>query len=96
MDERYLPPIVGGRWAISREIHGRWITLIENTPVDDENDILSVLEVLKIVSTLKNIEQYFPFRSRVFPNRECGRSPTLELLELFSRIGREGNGECGV
>jgi hypothetical protein len=51
MTSQYLPPVSGGRWAISRTIRGRTIALIQNTPVDDERDIKEVLYALDISPT---------------------------------------------
>ena len=89
MDERYLPPVRGGRWAISRQIDGRWIYLIQNTSVDDPTDPALVLWSLGIPLRLKNFCRYFPSRRK-------GRCPTLEVLELFAKLGARTGKEVGV
>ncbi|OGG72738.1 hypothetical protein A3A38_03700 [Candidatus Kaiserbacteria bacterium RIFCSPLOWO2_01_FULL_53_17] len=89
MEEKYLPRQKGGRWAISREIGGRWLALIQDTPVDDPADAALVLWELGIELRLKNIRRYFPARRK-------GRCPTLELLELFAKLGSEKKEKCGV
>ena len=96
MEVRYLVPVSGGRWAVSRTINRRSIALIQDTPVDDEYNINIVLQSLGIACTQQNLDRYFPMRHRIFPNRESGRAPTLELLELFSQLGRESDGGCGI
>lgn len=93
MDERYLPPIDGGRWALSRTIAGKHIYLIQNTYMDDVGDIAIILFALNIACTKENTERFFPIRG-------CnGPCPTLELLELFSvidRAPRNAGKEVGV
>jgi hypothetical protein len=88
--ERYLPPVNGGRWAISREVEGQWVALIENTPPFYPSDILTVLVVLAIEPTQENLDYYFPIRG------ERGRCPTLDLLELFSELGSKSGSQIGV
>ena len=80
MDERYLPPIPGGRWAISRYVEGQWIHLIESGPLEDEADAQAILHALGVKATSTNIEHYFPHRG------SYGRCPTLELLELCNTL----------
>ena len=91
MDERYLPPCNGGRWAIGREIMGRWIHLIQDTAVYDPADVEVVLMALRIPPVPVNIEVYFP----ILEGKD-GRCPTLELLELFSRLSGGIGKEVGV
>lgn len=81
MDEVYLPHCSEGRWAIGREVSGEWIALIQNSPVDDESEVVKVLSALNIELTYENMVRYFPFRRP--GNNRC---PTLELLELFARL----------
>lgn len=88
MEERYLMPTRGGRWAISRRIRGEWLALIESTPVDNLDYPAIVLASLGIMPTALNLERYFPDRG--------GPSPTLELLEMFAALGSEKPYECGV
>ena len=78
---RYLPPVNGGRWAISRDVGGCSVALIERTPLFHLNDALTVLSALAIEPTEENLDYYFPIPG------ESGRCPTLDLLELFSEIG---------
>jgi hypothetical protein len=88
MEERYLMPTRGGRWAISRRIHGEWLALIESTPVDNPDHPAIVLAALGILPTAGNLERYFPDAE--------GLSPTLELLEMFAALGSKKPHECGV
>lgn len=88
MDERYLAPFSGGRWAVSREVEGRWIHLVENAPLEHQEDAQAILRALEI--TPADIDTYFPLRGNI------GRCPTLDLLELFSRIGEKIKAEVGV
>ena len=81
MKTLYLPPVTGGRWAISRPVAGENVYLIENTYMDNEDDIPIILQILGIENTVENIELYFPLQG------EC-RCPTLAFLELFSTINR--------
>lgn len=81
MSDIYLPYKSGARWAISRLVSGQNIYLIQDSYMDNEEDIFAVLQVLGIVSDTENLNLYFPIR------KGKGRCPTLELLELFSRIG---------
>ena len=90
MDERYLEPVKGGRWAISRWVEGRWLGLIQDSYLDDEGDAEVVLRALNLEAIPKNLDRYFPTRGRQ------GRCPTLELLELYSRVGTEIKKEHGV
>ena len=90
---RYLPPVNGGRWAISREVGGCWVALIENTQLFYPNDALTVLSVLAIEPTQENLDHYFPIRAM---RGESGRCPTLDLLELFSELGSRSGSQIGV
>jgi len=89
-EPRYLPPTNGGRWAISREIEGQWVALIENTPLFYPSDALTVLVALAIEPTDANLNHYFPIHG------ERGRCPTLDLLELFSHLGTKSGSQIGV
>jgi hypothetical protein len=75
MDEKYLYPQRRGVWAISRLIGGRWVSLIQNRPLDEVGDAAAVLHALGMVATATNLERYFP---RSSAGERC---PTLELLE---------------
>jgi len=90
MDERYLPLIPGTRWAIAREVGGRWIHLVEDSQLETPGDIRATLAALDIAPTPEHINYYFPMRGVL------GRCPTLDLLELFSHIGEEIKREVGV
>jgi hypothetical protein len=91
MEERYMPPpFGGGRWTISREIHGRWIALIERAPMETLEDIDTILQTLKIHPSEETRAYYFP------KNNMSDPCPTLELIELFSRIGARIEKEHGV
>jgi len=93
VDNRYLPPAMGGKWAVSRHIHGTYISLVERSYMDDESDIETVFQGLGIPVASKNIDRYFP------QNNRGKRCPALELLELFARIGmieRDEEKEIGV
>lgn len=89
MEMKYLIPTRGGRWAVSREVHTRWLALIESTPVDDAEHPAIVLSALGVVPSDVMLDRYFPDQGR-------GRAPTLELLELFAKLGSEKRNECGV
>lgn len=96
MEERYLVSCLHGRWAISRKVGDEWLALIENTPIDESDQSERVLRAIGIPPTYENLDRYFPHRKRMFPTEEYGRSPTLELLELFAELGNEKKSECGV
>lgn len=76
MDEQYLTPKDGTKWAISRFIKGRWISLHQDSYLFDQEDAPAVLGALNIPVTKENLDTYFPER------RSVGRCPTLELMEL--------------
>ncbi len=82
MDENinYLPLVQGGRWAIGREIGGRRLYLIQDTPVGFLGDAAFVLAILRINPIEKNLDRYFPHQGA------RGRCPTLELMERFARL----------
>jgi hypothetical protein len=88
--QQYLPHTNGGRWTISREVDGRWIAIIQNTPLFCEDDAVKILEALKIIITSDSLDTYFPI------NGTHGRCPTLELLELFSTLGTKTGSQIGV
>lgn len=82
MNELYLPPFAGGRWAISRVIAGKTIYLVQNSSMDEVEDIVVIFRTLDIACTKENRDRFFPVRGR------SGPCPTLELLERFSVIDR--------
>lgn len=86
----YLPPTPGGRWAISREIDGRWVPLIQDTSLFHPNNALIVLSALQIPPTEEYLDLYFPILGKK------GRCPTLDLLELFSELGTKRGSQIGV
>lgn len=93
-DEVYLMPIAGARWAISREIEGRWISLIQDTPLENKRDALVVLRALGIPASRAASIQYFPLRR----GRRC---PTHALLEMCNTLDptnpvHKKKHECGV
>ena len=90
MHETYLPYVRGGRWAISRYLAGRWVSLIQDSYLDEPGDAKRALWAVGIQSTDANLDEYFP----VLGSR--GRCPTLEFLELFSRLGSGVKKEVGV
>ncbi len=76
----YFPHTPGGVWAASRYIHGRWVALIEGSPVYRLGDAESILEALGLAPTLSNLDRYFPMRG------DRMRRPTLDRMEMFSRL----------
>lgn len=84
---RYLPPVNVGRWAISCEVGGCWVALIENTQLFYPSDALTVLSALAIEPTPENLNHYFPILGK------RGRCPTLDLLELFSELGAKAKSD---
>ncbi len=76
MDEKYLYPVPGGRWLISRFVDDRWISLHEDNPLFDSGDAGVILQALRIPATERNLNLHFPEREGL------GRCPTLALLEL--------------
>ena len=86
VQQKYLPPVSGARWAISRYINNKLVCLIERSPVDDEAHIALIFGVLAIPPTPENEQWYFP------KNRSGQRCPTLDLLELFAKLP-PGTGE---
>ncbi len=90
MDERYLSPFPGARWAIAREVGGRWIHLVEDSQLETPGDVRATLAALDIAPMPEHVNRYFPMRGAL------GRCPTLELLELFSRFGEKIKREVGV
>ncbi len=90
MEETYLPSVRNGRWTISREIDGVWITLIEDSRLNDPKDAGTALHACGLPVTHTNLETHFPS----LPFR--GRCPTLEFLEIFSHIGKTIKTEVGV
>lgn len=96
MDEKYLHPVSGARWAISRWVDGRSITLVQNSCLFDAGDAESVLRALDIEVTRANLDTYFPLR------KGRGRCPTLALLERCNVLDptnpffRKRGSEAGV
>lgn len=73
-----LVPIRGGRWAIGRTtVNGDFIGLIENTPVDSEEEIWQVILTLKLGNDEATLDMYFPQR------HEGSRCPTFALMALW-------------
>ena len=75
-DTAYLYPAPRGRWAISRRVNTRWVTLIQDSCLCDEMDAVEVLRALGIPPIESYLEAYFPLRNG------SGRCPTLALMEL--------------
>ena len=90
MEEKYLPPIKGGRWSIGRRCGEKFFMLVQNTRLDNPSEAVEVLRALGIAPTLNNLNRYFPVRGKQ------GRCPTLALLEIFARFGQEIKKEHGV
>lgn len=83
----------GGRWAISRTIADKEVYLIQNSYMDDPDDIPVILQAVGLAMSPENLNRYFPLL------KGQGRCPTLELLELFAKIGgrkRSERDEIGV
>ena len=76
MDEKYLYPMPGGKWVISRLVEGRWIGLHQDNALFDMGDAEAILRALNIPVTRENLDFYFPEREGK------GRCPTLDLMEL--------------
>ena len=76
MDEKYLYPMPGGVWIISRFVDDRWIGLHQDNPLFNKGDAEVLLRALNIPNTKDNLDLYFPER------HGQGRCPTLELMEL--------------
>lgn len=81
---------MGGRWAISRYIDKHLVCLVERSYLDDPKDAETVLSALGLCAEEGSLDRYFPYTGKL------GRCPTLELLELFSKIGGEIKKEHGV
>lgn len=75
-EEKYLYPMPGGKWIISRMVEGRWIGLHQDNPLFDTGDAEAVLRALNIPVNKANLDLHFPERDGL------GRCPTLELMEL--------------
>jgi hypothetical protein len=76
MDDTYLTPTKGAKWAISRFVDGRWISLHQDSWLFDARDAGAILRALAIPASIENLDLYFPEREGM------GRCPTLELMEL--------------
>ena len=90
MQETYLPYVRGGRWAISRSIGERWVSLIQDSYLDEPGDAKLALWAVGLQASDANLDTHFP----ILGSR--GRCPTLEFLELFSRLGTAIKKEVGV
>ena len=90
MNVKYFPPTPGGRWTTGLIVSGRFISLVQDSYLDDEGDAKVVLTFLGIPPTNANLDFYFPERrgTRI-------RCPTLDLLELAAS-SRERRVETGV
>jgi hypothetical protein len=90
-DVLYLPPFKGGRWSIGRRVGNNTVCLIQDSYMDDPEDVYRVLQACDISPTAGNIDFYFPVRWGK------GRCPTLAILEKFARpSGRLNTFEVGV
>lgn len=89
-DETYLPYVRSGQWAISRMVNGEWLSLIQDRSLYRPEDTLIALHACGIPPTVTSLDRYFPIRG------EKGRCPTLEFLELFSKLGNGHKKEVGV
>jgi hypothetical protein len=76
MDEKYLYPMPGGKWVISRLVEGRWIGLHQDNALFDAGDAEAILRALNIPVTKENLDLHFPEYSGK------GRCPTIDLMEL--------------
>ncbi len=76
MDDKYLYPTPGGLWAIRRWVEGKWITLVQDSYMDEPGAIEAIMRVLRIPHTQASLDRFFPVQA------EAGRCPTLELMEL--------------
>lgn len=76
MSQYYFKKTEGAYWAISRNIQGRWVHLIQECKLKDEKDALIVLHALQIDPTENALNEYFP------RNAFGERCPTFELLLL--------------
>lgn len=90
MTETYLPFVNGGRWAISRYLSGRWVSLIQDSYLDEPGDAKLALWAVGLHANEATLDEHFPVRG------SRGRCPTLEFLELFSRLGSVIKKEVGV
>lgn len=79
-EERYLYPMPGGKWIISRLIEGRWIGLHQDNTLFDAGDAEAVLRALNIPATKANLDLYFPER------KGLGHCPTIDLMELCNSL----------
>lgn len=75
MSEGYLTSNTTGKWCISRQIHGRWICLIQDRPLSKPEDAMIILCALHVPYTEENLDEYFPVQNG------RGRCPTLALME---------------
>lgn len=90
MAERYLPPVNGGRWAVSRFVSGKWLKLVEDSYLEESTDAEVALAELGVLPTQGNLDVYFPIRN------DGERRPTLDTLERFSKLGSKIKKEHGV
>jgi hypothetical protein len=76
VDEKYLNPMPGGKWIISRLVESRWIGLHQDSSLFYAGDAETILRALGIPVTKGSLDLHFPERERL------GRCPTIELMEL--------------
>lgn len=74
-EDRYLFYMPKGKWVISREVGGRWISLHQDNPLFEQGDDVKILQALRISATKENLDEYFP------RNADGNRCPTLDLME---------------
>jgi hypothetical protein len=73
-----LKKIKGARYAIARHsLDGKFIGLIENTPVENDAEMYSVLLTLGLAPTKETIDHYFPQNGL---GQHC---PTFTLMSLW-------------
>ena len=90
MSETYLPFVNGGRWAISREVNGVWLALVQDSHLDHPDDAIAAMHAVGLPTTSGNMDEFFPYAEGQ------GRCPTIEFLEIFSRLGKSIKKEYGV
>jgi hypothetical protein len=67
-------------WAVSREINGRRVCLVQDAPIQEVEDAETILLALNIAPNKVALDTYFPILG------ERGRCPTLDVMELTSRL----------
>lgn len=81
-DNHTIEYVPGARWAISRTVNGRSISLVQDARIMDDDEPFVVLRALGIPATAANIDTYFPF------DRVLNRCPTFPLMQLWYEFGR--------